>query len=767
MDPPESDPGVIEGAIKKKQAEWSRQRNHPTKALEAKQYIGMIPEIRKVMTDPDSRLKEAREAVKYLENQEEKKFSEVDRHISICMSKGYITKEEIVKLAKLHSIQEIQIRKRIKKQEEKKIAEIDKNLSIRMRKGFITAKEISDLAELYSVSEDEIRKRVTCPIRNQSLKKIEKTKSLDPTIEKLITDNLKIVGKSSLYEFLGLPENSNLEILQKRAQEKKAEIQKINKKDAVVTAGGALIGYCISIFKSDAARSSYDVSRVHSYLAKLNSDIDVAAMHGKIRAEYLDILVERAMGFGMTRKEAAAYLKEYCRKKKWEIESPKKKKKYPPLAIAAAVVIMIAAVASGSFFYVKKMQRLKKEYQLMLSNVDSQSELEEKQKILNHYIKTHDDNEYTLLAESKIQELQKLIVERAFEESLRQADSTLNSNDLEKAALIYEQFLAQYPSSIYAQKIKQKQSALLQLIDDKNFQQLNEVIVAAPSDKIKVYQQFLENHPTSRHRDKVRKLIDEMHEEYYLFLKKKIAAYQAQEEWTRCVILCDQFLAIYPKHKRTPELTELRLVFNEKARYQKIMKNLTRLAKSKGTDYQAARQVYADYLAAYPGSFIADQVKQEMSKLDALVQSHKLESYKKTVRSRLKNFAGRFSENKDGVITDKKTGLMWCLLDSREYVGKCMDYESAVQYVKDLKTGGYEDWRFPTAAELETLYKKQPAFPEGPVEEAVWYWTAQSYVRYAGGWGKLIEVLSLQGGSGWKHEKKETWECGAIRAVRP
>lgn len=400
----------------------------------------------------------------------------------------------------------------------------------------------------------------------------------------------------------------------------------------------------------------------------------------------------------------------------------------------------------------------------MLSNVDSQSELEEKQKILTQYVKTPDHNEYKLLAENKIQEIQQLIVERALEESLRQADSALKSNNFGKVTSIYEQFLAQYPSGICAQKIKQKQSALSRLIEDRAFQQLNDVIVTAPADRMATYRQFLENHPTSHHREKVRKLIDGMHEEYYLFLKKKIAAYQAQEEWTQCALLCDQFLAIYPKHKRTTAVTELRLVFNEKARYQKIMKNLTRLAKLKGADYQAARQVYSDYLAAYPASLIADQVKQEMLKLDALVQSRKLEGYKKKVRSILKNSAGRFSENKDGVITDKKTGLMWCLLDSRECAGKCMDYESAVQYVKDLKSGGYEDWRFPTAVELETLYKKQAAFLGG---DAVWYWTAQSYVRYAGGWSKLIDILILQDGSDWRHEKKETWECGAVRAVRP
>ena len=66
INPPESNPQAIEDAIKKKQAEWSRLRNHPTKGIQARHYISLLSEIRNVMTDSELRQKEAQAAVEEL-----------------------------------------------------------------------------------------------------------------------------------------------------------------------------------------------------------------------------------------------------------------------------------------------------------------------------------------------------------------------------------------------------------------------------------------------------------------------------------------------------------------------------------------------------------------------------------------------------------------------------------------------------------------------------------------------------------------------------
>ena len=67
----------------------------------------------------------------------------------------------------------------------------------------------------------------------------------------------------------------------------------------------------------------------------------------------------------------------------------------------------------------------------------------------------------------------------------------------------------------------------------------------------------------------------------------------------------------------------------------------------------------------------------------------------------------RFTSNKEGVITDNKTGLLWAP-DS----GQNMTWDQAMQYAQNLKLGGFSDWRLPTRVELRELGKggTDPAF---------------------------------------------------------
>ena len=64
------------------------------------------------------------------------------------------------------------------------------------------------------------------------------------------------------------------------------------------------------------------------------------------------------------------------------------------------------------------------------------------------------------------------------------------------------------------------------------------------------------------------------------------------------------------------------------------------------------------------------------------------------------NASNRFVNNGDGTISDTKTGLMWVSKDN----GFPINWPDAVEYCKNLRVGGYADWRMPTLAELESLY---------------------------------------------------------------
>ena len=65
-----------------------------------------------------------------------------------------------------------------------------------------------------------------------------------------------------------------------------------------------------------------------------------------------------------------------------------------------------------------------------------------------------------------------------------------------------------------------------------------------------------------------------------------------------------------------------------------------------------------------------------------------------------------YSDNGDGTITDNVTGLMWQKADS----GRGMDWEMALKYAENMTLGEHEDWRLPSAKELQSIvdYSRSP-----------------------------------------------------------
>ena len=66
----------------------------------------------------------------------------------------------------------------------------------------------------------------------------------------------------------------------------------------------------------------------------------------------------------------------------------------------------------------------------------------------------------------------------------------------------------------------------------------------------------------------------------------------------------------------------------------------------------------------------------------------------------------QFKDNKDGTLTDEATGLTWMKEDS----GKGMDWPTALEYAENLKLAGHDDWRLPSAKELQSIidYTRSP-----------------------------------------------------------
>lgn len=666
INPPENDPKVIEDAIAKKQTEWSRYRNHPTKATLAQKYIGLLPQIRKVMSDPELRKKEAQKAQELMAKKEREKFWKIDRHLGIFLSKGHITAQEISKLAEHHAVPEDKLLKRVKDGEkfwktdkqieklitkgkisDKKIAglakqsgvteekirewiarketgvfrEIDKYLNICMNRGYVTGEEITGLARLFEIGEDRILKRIRCPIRKKNKEKENKPEPIDSTIEQIIYEKLKILGKKDLYDFLDVSPDSGLESLQNKAREKEAEIRKIGHKDANTTAGGALAGHCIAIFKSQESRNAYDLSIFRKRLNSLESDIAIAETGGKIRGEYLAVLLKMALRLGTAPDEAEAYVREYCEKNKWVIEESPKQKQFRLMVIAGiAGAVILAGLIIFSVWSFNAM-RLRADYQKTLVEAENQMNPEQKEQILKGFIKRQGKNDYTPKIEKKIEEVRNLIKKREFDAAVREAKRLTQAGELEKAIAVFEQYLKKFPDGIHTNEATQKIVQIRDQVDDKVYESLR-TFQGGFAEKIKLYDSYFEKYPKGRHTDEVKKLMSDMVGGYYSQLKKELSRCESGEDWDACIAASDKFIEKFPKSPQTSEVEGFRIRFQKNRQHKEDLGNMKQKGLALGENYEDAKKIYAEYLAANPESppYMKKLIEAESLSLDKQIQ---------------------------------------------------------------------------------------------------------------------------------------------------
>ncbi len=966
VDPPEQDPKVISEALKKKQAEWSRSRNHPTKAIQAKRYIGMIPDMRKVFSDSKLRKQEADAARQHIRRSQAEQFERIDQHLRLLMNKGAVTDKEIAGVAAIDGLFEDLVRERLKKNEilfkidleiekqlaggkvsEKKLKTLAKKLSVgpdklreqvrkkeeirlqdirnylavACQKGYITEDAIANLSKVYGVKEGLILSHLECPIRKQAGPKGLQPKPMDTTLVHTIEDNLKIVGKDTLYEFLDLPKDAPLSILQEISKEKEMEIRKVSKKDAETTASGALAGHCIVIFRSPRSRAAYDFTRRLTRVGEFNTDIDVAGIEKKIKEPLFRPLVQRAIAIGMSVEEGIDYLREYCREKGYKLEEPIKRfslsrdkivinekwtlglnPKQPSFwIVVAAVLLLVSLIAVGGMFSMNmyRAAQLKGAYNTMLSDVQTRPGLEAKERVLQNFLNRYGHTEYAESARKELARVRQGMEEQDYKKTLSDAEAFNAEDNYEETAKIYDWYLKRYPKGAHTARIREQAEKIPELIDDRDYEKAVEAASRGDfTQSIRAYNAYLKQHPEGKHIEDVRRQIMEMVEHYFSALKQELAGCESREEWAECIRLTHEFAARFAGTEQAREAEGLKI------RYQKTLqheKDLATLAKESDIrlmqyDFESAKGIYQAYLEANPEapsymrkriagqvsaieqkkgqyekeeqewenvlSFANDRLAGLDERVDRLerylagnpgASRHQEEAQKilvelraekklqdarmeaqseqqewaavmaysrngsvdindriarverfvaqkpsekflqgaQTLLSRLRqekqsideriraqqerqarvnreiarirslvSQIGRYTENGNGTVTDRKSGLMWATVDSYVDLGQCIDFSQAEAYVRSLNTGGYGNWRLPGVNELAGIYKTQPFFPGA---QAQWYWSSDLIWH---GWNKKGYIVTTKQETAWSKLQVELEKCGAVRAVR-
>lgn len=263
FDKPEQDMNVINAAIEAKQAEWSKNRNHPRLGTKMLQYLSMIDRIKRVMGDDKSREAEALAARKIA-------YEPLDRQLAIVCQKKKITSSEINFLSRKYKLSPEKIK-----------ARVPKNVQI---------------------TDDEQKQSAQA--------------KLDSVIAKKIKDNLEIVQKKDLYEFLEIDRTADCEQIG-GAADRIYSVYAKKPKNAENEAICTLAGICKAQLADKGKRALYDAYLSERGLDDIREMIDLAAAGGQIDGAASGEIIRQIMARGYSRDAAVAALKEHCAKKKY------------------------------------------------------------------------------------------------------------------------------------------------------------------------------------------------------------------------------------------------------------------------------------------------------------------------------------------------------------------------------------------------------------------------------------------------------------------
>lgn len=395
--------------------------------------------------------------------------------------------------------------------------------------------------------------------------------------------------------------------------------------------------------------------------------------------------------------------------------------------------------------------------------------------LYNIFLKKYPESEYTEEINKRIAEIPSIIDDADF-----RALSNIPEKEYSKRLSAYQQYLKTHPDGMNAPKAK----AMITQLGENIYQHIK--IKKSTCDKqqdwqpcMQLCQYFTSNFQQHDRVDDVRQLQQAMEEQRDLASLTEQAGEEGELS-DAARRLYQQYLDDNPGASIRPTLEERIARIDEKNRQESTWQNILAYAKnSNNTIFNRTNRMEA-YISSNPPPQYLEEARRVLALLETKKQEElariarqkaleeekqeqqaAIERQKQTIRDRMKQSDGRYVENAPDTITDTKTGLTWCMLDSFETSKSCMDYKAAQQYVSGLETGGFDDWRMPDPSELMVIHNDNTAFP---AEGAEWYWTVEVF---SAAWQKKAHIVKRMPGGAWIKSEMPVESCGTVRAVRP
>lgn len=429
--------------------------------------------------------------------------------------------------------------------------------------------------------------------------------------------------------------------------------------------------------------------------------------------------------------------------------------------VVGLILFLIIGGLSGACMIFTRQARMT--YESLLVAVNNADTQEQKLALLKNYLGTEPGETYANEAKKQISEIQKQIESNDFSILEKTIKKYISSGAFEEAMAAYDNFLELIPTGSYTNTIKTRKKELIDLIETRAFETMLDRTAKQGPERIDSYKDFLAQHPKGKHRKEVLKLISGMQDEYFIYIERRILEMEQSGNWPQCFDLSQQYIDEYPDSDHAKMLEKYQQKCKTNIQANTIFAQLQERAQFPGTDLKTALMIYTDHLLAYPHSPAKDKIDVEIKRLKELAEIERRSDAIQKMKRLLSENNSRDLVIETETVKDKKTGLTWCLLDSQLDLNECITYDGALAYVDALKTGGYTDWELPAPSELTRLFSTTSPFPP---TGAQWYWTSKSSKRFIGQWVIDVEVVApAQDGDKDSHQK-ESWECGAVWAVR-
>jgi hypothetical protein len=299
LDPTVSDQASIDARIREKQLEWSNAASTGVgaKARKANLYKGMLAAIRRVMSDPALRAAEAAAARKLRKGEQAAADADLDRHIAAICANGHFTVEQLKRLQ-------------------------------------------NQFRASHDPAEVEGRLAKGCPRKDPTRRPgPRQLNTIDRTDLAKHDQNLGLIGKRDLYEFLGAGHKTPAATLYAEADRRNREIITRNQNTPEATAAKELCGLAMKLFAADDGKQRYDNSLSLAVMEAMRSVIQASVSNGRLGRAALDRHVREAAKQGMDRTRAQEFIVAMAAEQGWMVddEAPLPVADLPQCSICGAI----------------------------------------------------------------------------------------------------------------------------------------------------------------------------------------------------------------------------------------------------------------------------------------------------------------------------------------------------------------------------------------------------------------------------------------------